>query len=131
MNLLTRVVLWALCCCFPVRAVAQERERSIEIGVGLICNSQAQVERFLALHLADRSPDTALQLVNDEAKDPNACALAAIAFVRGAEAKKVSAPGGLMKITPVTIIATQTAEGWERIAPIVQYTAIFEKFDEA
>ena len=108
MKLLTRVVLWALCFCFPVGAVAQERERSIEIGVRLICNSQTQVERFLALHVADRSPDAVLQAVNDEAQDPNACALAAIAFMRGSEAKQVPTPSGLMNITPVTIIATLT-----------------------
>lgn len=131
MTILTRVVLWALCCCFPVGAVAQERQRPVEIGVGLICNSQEQVERYLALHVADRSPDAAIKAVNDEVKDPNACALAAIAFMRGSEAKQVPAPGGLMRITPVVIFATQTEAGWERIVPIVQYTAIFEKLTEA
>lgn len=130
MRILTRVVMWGLLFCFPAGASAQEQQ-SLEVGVGLICNSEAQVERYLALHIPDKSPDDAVKLVNDEVKDPNACALAAIAFVRGQEGKQVSAPGGVMKITPVTIVATQTTAGWERVVPIVQYTAIFQKLEEA
>ena len=59
--------------------------------------------------------------------DPNACALAAIAFIRGKQRAAVPAPGGQMKITEVMIVATQTPYGWQRVAGLVQYTAIFEK----
>ena len=139
MNLFTRVVMWGLLFCFPVAANADEQNRShadqqrqsLEVGIGLICNSAAQVERYLALHVKDESPDEAIKVVNAEVQDPNACALAAIAFVRGEEGKSVPAPGGLMKITQVMILATQTPAGWQRVPPIVQYTAIFEKLDEA
>jgi hypothetical protein len=138
MNLLTRVVIWGLLFCFPVAANADEQSRSrgdqqqsLEIGIGLICNSEAQVERYLALHVKDESPEAAINTVNAEVKDPNACALAAIAFVRGEESKSVPAPGGQMKITQVMILATQTPAGWQRVPPIVQYTAIFEKLEEA
>lgn len=132
MKMLARVAMWGLVFCFPLGAIAQERTLPLEVGVGLICNSEAQVERFLALHIADREPDAAIKLVNDEAKDPNACSLASIAFVRGDESKQVPAPGGVMKITKVTIVAAQTTEGdWERVVPIVQFTAIFEKLEAA
>ena len=136
MNLLVRVVMWGLLFCFPVGANADEQsgpqgERSIEVGVGLICNSAAQVERYLTLHVKDESPVAAIQLVNAEAQDPNACALAAIAFVRGEQGKTLPAPGGQMKITQVMILATQTRAGWQRVPPILQYTAIFDKLDEA
>lgn len=131
MNALTRVALWALLICFPVGANAQERKQSLEVGVGLICNSEAQVERYLALHVADQPPDAAIQLVNAEAQDPNACALAAIAFVRGEQGKAVKTPSGVMKITQVTIIGAQTPAGWQRVPPLVQYTAIYEKLEEA
>jgi hypothetical protein len=138
MNLLTRVVIWGLLFCFPVAANADERSRShadqqqkaIELGVGLICNSEAQVERYLALHVKDESPAEAIKAVNAEVQDPNACALAAIAFVRGEEGKAVPAPGGQLKITQVMIFATQTPAGWQRVPPILQYTAIFEKLEE-
>lgn len=131
MKLVARVVMWGLLFCFPVAANAQQQDKSLEVGMGLICNSAAQVERYLSLHVANTSPDAAVRLVNDEAHDPNACALAAIAFTRGEQGKSVPAPGGVMKVTQVTIVAAQTPAGWMRIAPLVQYTAIFEKLEEA
>lgn len=134
MNTLTRVVLWGLLFCFPAGANAQQGQhlqKSLELGVGLICNSAEQVERYIALQTAQEPPDAAIRLVNDEAQDPNACAVAAVAFVRGDKGKSVQAPGGMMHITPVMILATQTAAGWQRVPPIVQFTAIFEKLEEA
>jgi hypothetical protein len=98
MKVLSRVVMWGLLFCFPVGANALEPEKpsdkSIEIGVGLICNSEEQVQRYLSLHVKDEEPETAIQTVNTEAKDPNACSMAAIAFVRGKEGATVPAPGG-------------------------------------
>jgi hypothetical protein len=138
MTMLTRVAMWGLLFCFPVAAHAVDAGRTapgpkldVEVGAGLICNSAEQVERYLALHIADSAPEQAIKTVNDEVKDPNACALAAIAFVRGEQSKSVEAPGGIMKVTEVVIVALQTREGWQRVQPILQYTAIFEKLEEA
>ena len=133
MTMLARVVVWGLLACFPVAANAQQQEQpqKLEAGMGLICNSAEQVERYLTLHIADRSPEAAIQTVNEEAHDPNACSLASIAFVRGMQGKSLPAPGGVMKVTQVTILATQTPAGWQRTPPILQFTAIFEKLEEA
>jgi hypothetical protein len=130
MKVLARVAMWGLLFCFPVAATANE-QKSVEVGVGLICNSEAQVQRYLALHVKDAPPDAAIQLVNTEAQDPNACSMAAIAFIRGKEGASVAAPGGQMKITEIMILAAQTPFGWQRVTGLVQYTAIFEKLDEA
>ena len=135
MTILTRVAMWGLLLCFPVAAHAvgaanTDQKLNIEVGAGLICNSAEQVERYLALHIADSRPELAVKKVNDEVQDPNACALAAIAFVRGEESKSIDAPGGVMKVTEVVILALQTPAGWQRVQPIRQYTAIFEKLEE-
>ena len=129
MSILARVVLWALLFCFPVAANAQQP--SLEMGVGLICNSEEQVQRYLALHKPDQPPASALQLVNDEAQDPNTCSLSAIAFIRGNEGPSVLVTGGRMKITQIVVVAAQTPLGWQRVPDFVQYTAIFEKLEEA
>ena len=132
MRLLSRVLMWGLLFCFPMGANAFEpNKNSIEVGVGLICNSEAQVQRYLALHGKDQPPQAAIQLVNTESQDPNACSIAAVAFVRGKEGATVPAPGGQMKITQITVLAAQTPFGWQRVTGLVQYTAIFEKLDEA
>jgi hypothetical protein len=131
MKLIARVVMWGLLLCFPVAAHAAEPQPALEVGVGLICNSEEQVQRYLSLHVKDQSPESAIQLVNTEAQDPTACSIAAIAFTRGKEGETVPAPGGQMKITQITIVAAQTPFGWQRVQGLVQYTAIFEKLDEA
>lgn len=135
MRTLSRVVMWSLLLCFPLGAGAAEptkpADKSVEVGVGLICNSEQQVQRYLSLHVKDAEPESAIQAVNTEARDPNACSMAAIAFTRGKEGPSVPAPGGQMKITHITIVAAQTPFGWQPVTGLVQYTAIFEKLDEA
>lgn len=138
MTTLSRVALCGLLLAspmVPVLAQAMDAETApkldVEIGAGLFCNSAAQVERYLALQNTDSEPEQAVKKVNDEAKDPQACALAAIAFVRGEQSKSVGAPGGQMNVTEIVVVALQTNEGWQPVQPILQYTAIFQKLDEA
>ena len=130
MTMLLRVMMWGLLLCFPGGANADEAKR-LELGVGLICNSEAQVQRFLALQGDEQSFDTALQRVNDEEHDPMACSRAAIAFMRGQEVSAVSVPGGQMKITQITIVAAQTPFGWQQVPGLQQYTAIYQKLEDA
>jgi hypothetical protein len=130
MSLLARVAMWGLLFCFPVGANAVEADQRFEVGMGVICNSEAQVQRFLALQGADQPLDAVIQLVNDEEHDPTACSFAAIAFMRDQDVSVVPAPGGQMKITQITIVAAQTPFGWQRVPGLRQYTAIFEKLEE-
>lgn len=134
MNMLARLTACGMLLCLPLGAGAVESpadQKSVEVGIGLICNSEAQVQRFLTLHLKDESPEVAIGVVNTEVADPNACSMAAIAFTRGKEAAAVPAPGGQMKIIEIRIVAAQTQFGWQPVTGLVQYTAIFEKLDEA
>src|SRR5262249_47123856 len=60
-----------------IPAHAQE----IEVGSSLICDTEEQAERFIALYNGDtRATITA---VNAEMHDPTACGLATTAYVRG------------------------------------------------
>jgi hypothetical protein len=131
MNVLARVAIWALLLCFPIGANATGTNQAFEIGIGLICDSEAQVQRYLALRVADQSPEAAIQLINDEDQDSTACLIAVIAFIPGQEVGVVPAAGGQMKIMQITVIAAQTPIGWQRVEDLQQYTAIFEKLDEA
>lgn len=131
MNLLTRVLLWGLLFCFPLGATAVERDRSTEVGIGVVCDSAQQIERYLALQTGGRSPHSAIDTVNTEAHTPHACMMAMIAFVRVNEVNAISAPGGRMRVLQITIVAAQTPQGWQPVPQLTQYTAIFEKLDEA
>jgi hypothetical protein len=132
MRVLTRVLLWGFVFCFPVGPHARETSESPEVGVGLVCNSAQQVERFLTLHHdGHQSPESAVQVVNQETHDANACMIAAIVFIRGGEHGAVGGAGGVMRITRIQIVAARTPVGWAQVDHLVQYTAIFEKLNEA
>jgi len=65
---------------FPVRA-ADEEAVDYEVGKALICDTQAQAERFVTLF--DGDAPAAVGIVNAEQHDPTACAIANVAYVRG------------------------------------------------
>ena len=136
MTALSRALMWGLLFCFPVGADAQQQQQQqhqqkpLELGIGVICNSADQVERYLALQVA-KAPDAAIRLVNDEAPDSNACAVAAIAFVRGEPRGSVQAPGGMIHITPIVGPAAPKPAACAALPPILQFIAIFEKLEEA
>src|SRR5882672_3512772 len=72
---LLHVALVSVLLCLPAQA------QEIEYGRGLICDTQRQAEQ-LASHL-DGDVGAALQAVNAEEHDTNACAIMTVAFVRG------------------------------------------------
>jgi hypothetical protein len=101
----------------------------LKVGVGLICDGSNQVERYLKLSRGEGSPVEALKVVNDEA-NKTACGVASIAFVVGEEVGTVKLKDGVMHIMQIMVVATQTQRGWQQVPPTVQYTAVFEKFEE-
>src|SRR5215510_11774436 len=68
----------------------------IEAGSGVICDTREQAQR-LAL-LLDDDAQAAIQTVNAEAHDSNACALASVAYVRGAKAGTARSKAGTFEI---------------------------------
>ena len=64
------------------------RAQNVEVGSGIYCDSQKQVERFVALFHGDA--EATINTVNAEMKNPTACIAATIAFIRGPE---VASPG--------------------------------------
>jgi len=62
-----------------VAVPAQVQE--VEVGTNLICDTQEQVERFVALY--DGDAQAAISAVNAAEHNPTACGMATAAFVRG------------------------------------------------
>jgi hypothetical protein len=62
----------------PLGLSAQAQE--VEVGTSLVCDTQEQVERFIALY--DGDAQSAIDRVNAE-HDPRACAVSNMAYVRG------------------------------------------------
>src|SRR5262245_60356426 len=68
----------------------------VETGSGIICDTREQAQR-LAL-LLDDDTQAAIQAVNAEAHNATACALATVAYVRGAKAGTARSKAGTFEI---------------------------------
>jgi hypothetical protein len=75
-----------------------------QIGQSLVCDTQQQVERFVALFTGDAQ--AAIRFVNAEEKNPAACAIMNVAFLRGAQvgtARHGASAFGIIRILVVGI----------------------------
>src|SRR5262249_51629581 len=73
--LLPLLALVAAPFCVPAQA------SDYEVGTSLVCDTQGQVERFVALFNGDAQ--AAIRVVNAEEANPNACAIMNVAYMRG------------------------------------------------
>ena len=102
----------------------QPMDGSTRIGVGMICNSPAQAARFVELRSQGREGQAAMDLVNKEAHDPQACGLAAIAFTpeRTLELKPVA--NKLVQVVRVNILAGFDGNAWQQVTAMTQYAVM-------
>jgi hypothetical protein len=77
MSFATRLVPLIALFAAPFCAAAQTPD--YEVGPSLVCDTQGQVERFVALFSGDAQ--AAVRTVNAEAEDPSACAIMNVAFM--------------------------------------------------
>ena len=92
----------------------------VETGTGVICDTQEQAQR-LALIL-DEDAQAAVKAVNAEAHDPTACALATVAYVRGAKAGTTRSKAGTFEIVEVLVVGVETRRGLQSASPAVYFT---------
>src|SRR2546427_7070917 len=86
----------SLVLCSPARA------QKIEVGTGIFCDTQKQVERFVALF--DGDARAAMNAVNAEENDPTACVMGTIAYVRGPEIATATTRSGTFHILRVLVV---------------------------
>lgn len=94
------------------------RAAEVQQGKGLICDTQAQVEKYV--QIADQAD--ALQKVN--ADSPTACAIVNMVYVEGAEVSRVSNAEGCFRVVNVLVVGVVTPQGIQRVAPLEQYILV-------
>jgi hypothetical protein len=114
------IALLSLLLCFPARA------QKIEVDTGIFCDTQKQVERFVAL--LDGNAEKALKAVNAEENDPTACVGATIAFIRGPEITTARTKYGTFHIVRVLVVGILTEAGFRTTVPTAFFS--FERVDE-
>ena len=93
----------------------------IEVGSGLVCDTQAQVERYVQLFRGD--PVAAANAVNAEVGREEACAFGTVAFVRGAEVARLQDNEDKpVKVAEILVIGIGTWDGMMKIDPVRWYT---------
>jgi hypothetical protein len=102
---------------FSPAAQAQE----VELSPSLICNTEKQAERFIALY--DGDAQAAISAVNSEMHDPTACGLVNAAYVRGrqlATARNKDTTFGVVEILVLGIVDEEGSV--ESVTPAVFYS---------
>jgi hypothetical protein len=99
---------------------AQAQE--VEVTSGLICDTQQQVEQFVALYDGD-AKDTA-ERVNAAENNPTACVVSGMAYVRGRELKTARTKDTTFQIVPILVVGVVTEKGIQAVAPARFFSAI-------
>lgn len=95
------------------------------VGVGIICNTPEQAERFVGLRAGGSAVTVALDAVNTEAKDMRACGVAAVAFLRDQTLATRPMGNRLVQIVRINVVAGFNGTGWQRASNVtVQYAVI-------
>lgn len=122
MILVLRVLIVLMLACLPVRA-EEEMEFDIDIDTRLVCDTQKQVERFVALFAGDVG--AALHAVNSEQGSPTACDITTIAYVPGDDVATAKGPCGHFRVVKILLIGVLTEdEGFLFTVPAPYFTML-------
>jgi hypothetical protein len=116
MKSVLRLAMLSLLLCAPSHAY------DVEAGAVLICDTQEQVERFVQLF--DGSQELAVDAVNSEESNPNACALVNARYVTGPQLVVARNKSHAFEITPVVIIGMATPNGYRPVKPTLFFSLV-------
>jgi hypothetical protein len=91
-----------------------------EIGPNLVCNTQEQVERFVALFTGDAQ--AAIRFVNDEEKNPTACGIVNVAYMRGAQVGMARHGEKAFEIVRILVLGVENENGLHPVRPAAFFT---------
>jgi hypothetical protein len=102
----------------PFCAAAQTPD--YEVGASLVCDTQAQVERFVALFNGDAP--AAVRVLNAEEKNPAACAIINVAFMRGAKLGTVRHGDKAFEIVRILVVGVEIENGIRPVSPAAYFS---------
>jgi hypothetical protein len=86
-----------------------------EYATGVICDTRKQAERLAML--LDGNEHTAIAMVNAEERDPNACAVETVAFVRGASLATARGRADTFAVVEILVVGVDHGSGFQSIEP--------------
>jgi hypothetical protein len=123
MKSMARLALVSMLMWLPAHAQDEDASdrTNVEVGDALICETQQQVERYIALYSGDR--EAAIRAVNREEGDPMACGVLSAAFVRGPAIEAASHGDMAFKILRILVVGVDTASGIRAVPPAPYFAA--------
>jgi hypothetical protein len=110
--------------CGPAQASDYPAQASdYEVGSSLVCDTQRQVERFVALFNGDDA-QSAIGVVNAEAEDPTACAIMNVAYVRGTQLGTARHGDNAFEIIRILVLGVETGNGVHPVRPAAYFSLI-------
>lgn len=107
----------AFACLFSFHSRADD----VHMGTGLVCDTKEQVALFASLFEEKGGPG-ALAAVNEDAKSPDACVVAGVAFVIVEKYDKVVIGGRPYVIVKILVGGVATPGGIQPVPPKEFYT---------
>lgn len=104
--------------------LAQEQPR-VEIDTNLICDTQQQVERFVALFKPDEgSAEAAIARVNAENDARDACVIATTAYQRSDKVGTATSADAAFDVVRIVVVGVHTLNGFEESLPTEFFTLL-------
>jgi plastocyanin len=97
-----------------------------EFDTGVICDTQKEAERLAML--LDGNEDTAIAMINAEERNPGACAVETVAFVRGASLAMARSRADTFAVVEILVVGADLGSGFQSIAPGAYFMLV--KIDE-
>ena len=97
------------------------RAQQYEHGTALLCDTQRQVERYVALFNGEEQ--SAIKAVNSEEQNPTACALEIVTFIRGPELGTARNKESAFHFVRILVVGVETPSGLRSIRPSAYFSA--------
>jgi hypothetical protein len=127
MNGSCKFLVW---CVLSLFAATGAHATDLASSVGAVCDSQVQAERLINLAGENENPRTALNQVNDEVGQKDACVIAPVYYVPGSKVARITNGLGTFEVVEVLVLAVETARGTAVFSTPVVWFAIFEADDK-
>jgi hypothetical protein len=119
--MVTNTLRCALCVAALSSTSIPSRAQTIEVDSGIFCDTQKQVERFVAV--LDGDTRAAINTVNAEENDPTACVFGTVAYIRGPEIATTRSKSGTYHIVRVIVVGFVTEGGLRAAGPAASFSA--------
>jgi hypothetical protein len=96
-----------------------------QVARSLVCHTQQQVERFVALFTGDAQ--AALRFVNTEENNPTACAIMNVAFLRGAQVGTAPHGESAFRIIRILVVGIDNGNGVRPVRPAAHFSLFLVK----